>query len=230
MNTVKVKICGIRRLESALVSVEAGADFLGFNFVKGSKRFITSGRAKEIINELNNYYLCHYKDRRPWFAMTNRPKLVGIFKNENIKRVNERIKLLKLDYVQLHGDELPEYISHIKEAGIIKTFSLSPNFDVQETIKAMKKYKIDYFLLDREVQGRGKLLNLDKVRQLTAVFPVFLAGGLTADNVTRSIQRAQPYAVDVASGIETKDREDLEKITGFIISVKNIYKSMCGRI
>lgn len=227
--TIKIKICGIQTLAAAQAASDAGADFLGFNFVKISNRYITPGRAKKIIDELNNY-LCHCefqtkqsrfnRDRRTSFVMTNRPKVVGVFKNENIKKVYELIKLLKLDYVQLHGDESPEYISSIQDAGIIKSFSLDADFDIEETIKKINMYRADYFLLDRKVQGRGKPLNLKKVVQLTSLFSIFLAGGLTPENINRILSIAKPDAVDVAGGIETDEGQDLKKIKEFIKKVK----------
>ncbi len=215
---VKVKICGIQTLEAAYAASDAGADFLGFNFVPISNRYITPGRTKRIIDELNNY-LSH-KDRRTSFAMTNKPKIVGVFKNENIKRVHELIKLLKFDYVQLHGDESPEYISLIQDAGIIKSLSLDADFNTQKIIKKMKKFKADYFLLDRKVQGRGKTLNLRKVTKLISLFPIFLAGGLTSENVSRVLSIAKPYAVDVAGGVEVNNKKDRKKIIQFIKIVK----------
>lgn len=228
--TVKIKICGIQTLEAAQAASEAGADFLGFNFVKISNRYITPGRAKKIIDELNNY-LCHCefqtkqsrfnRDRRTSFAMTNRPKVVGVFKNENIKKVYELIKLLNLDYVQLHGDESPEYISSIYGAGVIKSFSLDADFDIDETIKKIYKYRADYFLLDRKVQGRGKGLNLKKVVQLISLFSIFLAGGLTPENISRILSIAKPDAVDVAGGVEENNKKDILKIIQFIKLAKN---------
>lgn len=200
---VKVKICGIQTLAAAQAASDAGADFLGFNFVSASKRFISPGRAKNIIKK-----------------MPSSIARVGVFMDAELKEVNNLTDYLKLDYIQLHGDESPEYISLIQDAGIIKSFSLDADFDTEKIIKKMKKYKADYFLLDRKVQGKGKPLNLRKVMKLTSLFSVFLAGGLTYENISRALSIVKPYAVDVAGGIETDGGQDLKKIIQFIKIVK----------
>src|SRR5947209_2564781 len=93
---VKVKICGTRSKKSALAAIDAGADFLGFNFVEGSKRKINPKIAKEIIREV-----------------AGRVRVVGVFQNVEVDYINELVELLNLDYVQLHGEENQEFISKI---------------------------------------------------------------------------------------------------------------------
>lgn len=200
---VKVKICGIKTLETAQAAFDAGADFVGFNFVSTSKRYIEPEKAKKISSRLGE----------------NNIKLVGVFQNEKIDVVNKLISYLKLDYVQLHGNESPEYIKRIDNAKILKTFSLPADFDIKSTIKKMKNYNVDYFLLDREAQGKGKLLNPDKVRELTSIFPIILGGGLTVENIVNILQITKPQAVDVAGGIETNGVKDNNKIFQFIEKV-----------
>ncbi|OGG19850.1 hypothetical protein A3D03_00305 [Candidatus Gottesmanbacteria bacterium RIFCSPHIGHO2_02_FULL_40_13] len=242
--TIKVKICGIQTLEAAQAASDAGADFLGFNFVRSSKRYIRLETAKEIIEELKMEYSCHCEPRakqsRPNvlkpngiaavrctsdLAMTTNHRLqvktVGVFQNEKLDLANKLISYLKLDYVQLHGNESPEYISLIQGTGIIKSFSLDADFDLEETMKKISKYKADYILLDRKKQGRGELLNLDKVSRLTKLFPIILAGGLYPENVSRVLSIAKPYAVDVAGGVEVNGKKDKEKIVQFIKLAKN---------
>lgn len=199
----KVKICGIETLEAAQAAFDAGADFLGFNFVPISKRFIDSTIAKKIINAL------------PESVMK-----VGVFMNEGLERINQLVSYLGLNFVQLHGSESPEYSRSLKNVGVIKTFSLGTDFDVEETIQKMKKYYADYFLLDRQVQGEGESLNPDKVRQLTATFPIILAGGLTVENVADMVRLTKPQIVDVAGGVETDGVKDAKKIIQFIKNAK----------
>ncbi len=201
---IKVKICGINTLKTAQAAFDAGADFLGFNFVSTSKRFISPVKAKNIIKKLP-----------PSIAK------VGVFMDAELKEVNNLISYLKLDYVQLHGNETPKYIDKIENAGIIKTLSLPSEFDVEKTIENLKKYKVDYFLLDREQQGRGELLNLEKVCTLTNLFPIILAGGLTIKNVSEIIKTTKPNVVDVASGVEINGIKELELIKQFIKDAKN---------
>lgn len=98
-----IKICGIRSVESACAAAESGADFLGFNFVKSSKRYIDPEKAKEIIDKLPK-------------GVTK----VGIFQNEEPSMINNLIEYLNLDHVQFHGEETKEFCSQIYKAGIIK--------------------------------------------------------------------------------------------------------------
>ncbi len=119
---VKVKICGIRRLESAQAAIDAGADFLGFNFVPGEKRFIHPLAAGKIIGRIKGTV-----------------KTVGIFQNNNITYVNRIARQLSLDYVQLHGNESVGYGTKI-QAKLIKAIHAPGDF----------QYASDFFLLDRE--------------------------------------------------------------------------------
>jgi phosphoribosylanthranilate isomerase len=199
----KVKICGIKTLEVAQSSIIAGAGFLGFNFVPTSKRYIQPEKAKAIIDKLSR-------------SAIN----VGVFRDEKLEMVNQLIDYLNLDDVQLHGNESLEYVNLIENAGIIKTFSLDADFNIEETINKMKKYNVDYFLLDRKERGRGELLNLDKVRELTSNFPIILAGGLTPENVAEAVRLAKPHVVDVAGGVENDGQKDKNKIIKFIKNAK----------
>lgn len=200
---VKVKICGIKTSEAAQTAFDAGADFLGFNFVQDSKRYIEPAEAKKIIDKLPKMI-----------------KKVGVFINDDINKINQLVGYLKLDFIQLHGSESPEYTASIGGVRKIKTFPLDADFGVGKTIKKMKTYKTDYFLLDREKQGEGELLNPAKVKKLTAVFPIILAGGLTAENVAGAVKLTKPMVVDVAGGVETDGVKDTAKIIRFIKNAK----------
>lgn len=190
---MKVKICGIRTVSAAQVAVDARSNFLGFNFVRNSKRYIEQNIAKDIIN-----------------AIGNKVAIVGVFQNEQIARVNEIGSLLNLDFVQLHGSEDNEYISQI-------------NFPVIKSIKEgdnPRRIKADYFLLDRKEQGKGEMVNSKVSLALAKEFKIFLAGGLTPENVGEVVAIIKPFAVDVAGGIETNGLQDLEKIKVFIQNAK----------
>ena len=201
---VKVKICGIKTIEAAQAASDAGADFLGLNFVPSSKRYIRPEKAKEIIDNLSGA-----------------AAKVGVFMDADISEINKLIDYLKLQYVQLHGNESARYSKLIYNAKIIKTLSLPFDFDVEEATNKIRRYKADYFLLDREIQGKGELLNPDKVRKLTSTFPIILAGGLTVGNVGGFVRLTKPKAVDAAGGVETNGVKDKEKIIKFIKEAKS---------
>lgn len=184
----KIKICGIRTVDAAKISVDAGADFLGFNFVPSSKRYISPADALKIIN-----------------TVIGKVKIVGIFQDADINLVNNLSSNLELDFVQLHDTQDNQYIKPvIKAIGIDD----DPN-----------NYCADYYLLDRP--GRtGQIIDLNKAAQLAQEFPIFFAGGLTPSNVVKVIRKVKPFAVDVASGIETNGYQDEEKIKLFIRNAK----------
>ena len=199
MNTIQVKICGIRRLDSAFAAINAGADFLGFNFVPSSKRFASPAEALQITKKIKG-----------------KVKLVGVFQNATITEINKIADLLQLDFVQLHGKENPEFVQKIK-TNVIKTFTSE-----EASIDKINEYKISYVLLDRNTQGKGKKFPIGKAQKMSSEFPTILAGGLTVRNVTKLIKAVRPFGVDVAGGIETNGIEDVTKIKEFIQTVKGV--------
>ncbi len=203
---VKVKICGIRSLEAAQAAIDAGADFLGFNFVRSSKRYIKPEIAKKIIHESR---IMNQESRQIRF--------VGVFQNQSVDRVNAISDLIGLDYVQLHGEEDDTYIMQMKKP-VIKSISSEISYFVRND-------KVEYFLIDRQVQGQGEMVNVEKAKEMSEKFKVFLAGGLTPDNVAAIVKEVRPFAVDVAGGIETDGKEDLEKIKKFVKNAKNVILS-----
>lgn len=200
---VKVKICGIRSKEAAEVAVESGADFIGLNFVPSSGRCIMQDEAKKIIDRVKG-----------------RIYIVGIFQNQDLDFVNSYIDKLKLDLIQLHGDEDQKYVSQIKTKIIIKAVKIAPDLGAEDIIRIMKEYPVEYFLLDRPNQGQGDLIDREKAKIIAEKFPIFLAGGLNPENVTSLVKHINPYGVDVAGGIETDGIEDAEKIKKFIERAK----------
>ncbi len=193
--SVKVKICGVRSADAAIAAVEAGADFLGFNFVPTSKRYISPSDALRIINQI--------KDRI---------KIVGVFQDAKISYINAIVLKLGLDYVQLHGNEDQDYMKNIS-IPIIKSVKLT---DQLQNIQAK------YFLLDRVKRGEGKMVDFEQAAKLSANFPILYAGGLNPDNVAEVIERVQPFAVDVASGIEVDGVQDINKIKLFLKNAKEV--------
>lgn len=192
--SVKVKICGIRTINAAKATIDAGADFLGFNFVPTSSRFIDPAKALKIIK-----------------VIRGKIKIVGVFQNERLEKVIQLAKDLQLDFVQLHGQENNDYINKIGLPAI-KAVRIDDKVNL----------KTPYILIDRNEQGKGQMINLEKAAKLAVKFPIFLAGGLTPDNVATVIKQVKPFAVDVAGGIETDGRQDLQKIKEFIKKAKEV--------
>jgi phosphoribosylanthranilate isomerase len=190
---VKVKICGIRSLETAEAAIAAGADFIGFNFVPSSKRYIDPEVCQKIIDHIKG-----------------KIKIVGVFRDSSFTEVNDIAKRLDLDYVQLHGHEDDSYIKQI-ELPVIKS--------LHEAGKR-RDIKAEFLLLDRADQGKGKMVELNFAKHLAGRKEIFFAGGLTPDTVASVIAYVKPFAVDVAGGVETNGKEDNEKIKLFIRNAK----------
>ncbi|WP_423188393.1 phosphoribosylanthranilate isomerase [Alkalibacterium sp. f15] len=192
-----VKICGIQTPETAQVAAAAGADFIGLVFA-ASKRQVTIDEARKIKNSLSH----------------TRVKVVGVFRNQPIKEVNQISRELGLDYVQLHGEESVTECQQIN-APLIKALSF-------EEISEAKHYRqvADYILIDSPKPGSGETFDWTMLKDKNEDFPYFLAGGLSAENIAEAIQHLQPLGVDVSSGVETDGSKDAEKIRRFTHQVK----------
>lgn len=196
---VKVKICGIRTKDIALAVSAMGADALGFVFAESPRR-VEPETVREIIAQL------------PPFVST-----VGVFVNEDPFRVQEIADYCRLDYVQLHGEEIPAYC-RLLQVKIIKAVRVR---DIR-SIEQIKPYLgvVSGFLLDTYVPGKaggtGAAFNWEIAREAGESTPVILAGGLTPQNVETAIRQARPYGIDVSGGVETDGQKDLVKIKAFI--------------
>ncbi len=204
----KVKICGITNLEDALLSAKFGADALGFNFYEKSPRYIAPEKAHEIIKELSTYVL-----------------KVGVFVNESLNKIIEVAATAKLDAIQLHGEETPEFSRELKaktNLEIIKAFRVSPEFKPENVLQ----YKVDAVLLDaysaNEHGGTGETFDWEIARKVREIFPkMYLAGGLSAENISEAILAVKPFAVDACSSIEkAKGVKNYAKVKNFIFQVK----------
>ena len=196
---VRVKICGITSAEDAITAVEAGADAIGLVFYEKSPRHISTGQASEIVRII------------PPFI-----QVVGLFVNAEVGTVNATADLCRLDLVQLHGDETPEYCSQVNRR-VIKAFRIKGD-GIPET---MKDYQVNGNLLDAwsplAYGGTGSVFNWNTAREAKKFGCLILAGGLTSDNVLSAIEIVKPYAVDVSSGVESNPgRKDPDKIRDFI--------------
>jgi phosphoribosylanthranilate isomerase len=209
-NPVKVKICGLTNLDDARFCSGMGADFLGFIFVETSKRYIKPEDAAEII------------------AWLEGPKKVGVFMNQGADDVNDTAHITKIDYIQLHGNESPEYCS-LMEKPVIKTIPVGHFDDEEDLFEKAKAYRnvVDYLLFDTSVGGQtggtGKIFNWALLKNFALDVPFFIAGGIGAENVAEAIKFAKPYAVDLSSSVEREPGiKDFDKIEAFFHALENI--------
>lgn len=202
---VRVKICGIMDLESALVAAAAGADALGFVFAPSPRR-ITPDHARNICRVL------------PPFITR-----VGVFVDAPADEVLTVVEYCGLDVVQLHGSESPDYCRALGRR-MIKAFRMGKGVLPTE----LADFPVDAILLDTHVAGQmggtGRPFDWQLAAGLKLPRPLLLAGGLTPENVGRAVAMVRPYGVDVSSGVETgkPGQKDAEKIRRFIAAVKGI--------
>ena len=202
--SVTVKICGITSEADALAAAEAGADAIGLMFYEDSPRHVTISQAKAISEALPKHIV-----------------RVGVFVDAEESLINRAIIDCTLNIVQFHGDETPE------DCGRFNVMSLKA-FRMQgpETLEAMKEFPADGFLLDAHVEdtlgGTGATFNWDlAVAAQKLGRPIFLAGGLTVENVAEAVSKVQPFAVDVSSGVESEPgKKDLAKMRAFVSAAK----------
>lgn len=202
---VRVKICGITNAQDAMDAIELGADALGFIFAD-SPRKIAVKDARPIIESLPPFISC-----------------VGLFVNEYVERVMEVCELCGIRNVQLHGDEPPEYLNDLTGHKIIKAFRVRD----EGVLDTVKKYTADAILLDSfaadKMGGTGTVFPWDIARKIKEFGRIIIAGGLTPENIADAITTTQPYAVDIASGVEkTPGKKDKELMRKFIAIAKGL--------
>jgi phosphoribosylanthranilate isomerase len=202
---IKVKICGITRLDDALVAQDAGADALGFVFVEGTPRYVEPERAASIIAALDPFVCA-----------------VGVFWNHPIDHVRRVAAECGLGAVQLHGSESPEVVA-ASPRPVVKTVKVGGPDD----LAMLDRYKPAAFLLDSptrwsEGERRAPIPWL-LARSAAARARVILSAGLTPENVARAVATVRPYAVDVNSGVEAQPgRKDPDKVWRFVAQAKGV--------
>jgi len=211
-----VKICGITNLDDARASIAAGADMLGFNFYRPSPRFVEPLEARTIIEALSTELIDH--------PLTT----IGVFVNEatpaSVMRIVEEAGV---SGVQLHGDESIEFCHDLKlllkDRFLIKVLRVTDAFAPRE----VQQYHADAIMLDAfhgELRGgTGQLIDWAIGRSARELVPrLFLAGGLSPENVTQAIAQVNPYAVDACSSLESSSgRKDAARVNAFVQAVRN---------
>jgi len=186
---IRVKICGITNAVDALAAIDAGANLLGFNFYSQSPRHIAEAEAAKI---------------RP--QLPKKVDAVGIFVNASAADVAVVCKSLKLDAVQLHGDETPETVAELaRNLPVVKAFRVEPDFP----LGILDEYPEAFaFLFDAahtgQYGGTGRATDWDVARRAAVGRRIILAGGLKVENVAAAVRIVRPYGIDVASGVESR--------------------------
>lgn len=198
MLVVKVKICGITNYEDATAAIDMGADLLGFNFYPKSPRYVPVEKVVEIINRL------------PAFI-----DIAGVFVNAPFDQIRETIGECELNWIQLHGDEDPEFCSSFLSLNVRTMKAL--RVKEQKDIEKAEKYFTDAILLDafdpEKYGGTGLTFDWNIVGNIDK--RIFLAGGINPDNVVSAVELGV-YGIDICSGIESrpgkKDHKKMKKL------------------
>jgi len=211
--TTLVKICGITRAQDARLAEKLGAWALGFNFYEKSPRAVAPADAWKIRRKL---------------APTT--QAVGVFVNWKPEVIMYLVHALQLTSVQLHGDETPKHLNYLEDdLPVIKAFRAGPGFSMSN----FKRFRrTSYFLLDSAAKkdqfgGTGKTFDWSIAQRAAAKHKIILAGGLTPENVGEAILTVRPYAVDVASGVESRPGvKDSAKLRDFFAEVARANRAL----
>lgn len=209
MFRTRVKICGITRVEDMRAAVAAGADAIGLVFYPPSPRAVTAEQAADIVAQT------------PAFVTT-----VGLFVDPTVEQVKGVLEQVHLDMLQFHGDEEEAFCCSFQRP-FIKAIRMREGTDLVTEMKRWQRAR--GILVDAFVEGvpggTGVAFDWSLLPQASVV-PLILAGGLTPDNITRAIEQARPFAVDVSGGVEQKDASG--KSLGGIKSADAIEQFMRG--
>jgi phosphoribosylanthranilate isomerase len=200
----KIKICGIRTVDDALVAMQAGADLIGFNFYPQSPRCISVGPCRDIMAVMRKYGHILY---------------VGVFVNASPAEVRATIDTCGLNLAQLHGDESAETVQSF-DGRAFKAFR-----GVPESLAGFAREEAPALLVDASVKGAyggtGMIADWNSAAELATHYPLLLAGGLTPENVAQAVRRVQPWGVDVASGVESSPGvKDAVKMRTFVNAIR----------
>lgn len=204
--STRVKICGITSVADGLAAAEAGADMIGLMFYDQSPRYITSAQAVEISRALPPMVL-----------------RVGVFVNPDEEQVIRAIGECGLSLLQFHGEETSEFCTQFGLMSI-----KAQRMRDTESLKSLENFNTDAWLLDTysrgALGGTGETFNWDLAVEAQKLGkPIFLAGGLTPENVADAVRKVRPFAVDVSSGVESAPgKKDAAKVRAFIQAVRSV--------
>lgn len=210
IDQMQIKICGITNLDDALVAREAGATHLGFNFYPTSPRYISPNECARLTASL---------------ATRHSPSitLVGLFVNASPATIAKILDDCRLDLAQIHSDDSPNQLRPV-QGRFYKAFRGAADGDGFAGYAALSS-SAPALLVDAHVPGAyggtGQLADWEAARAIAARYPIFLAGGLTPENVAAAIEQVRPWGVDVASGVESAPgQKDHAKMRAFIRNAK----------
>ena len=205
MNPVRVKICGITRVEDAIAALRFGADAIGLVFYEKSPRFVDISTARAIASAVGPFVT-----------------VVGLFVNAERTDVSNVLEKVGLDILQFHGDEDEAYCRQFGRS-YLKAIRMRPDLDIAQEVSRYQSAKgllFDAWEAER-FGGTGESFEWQRLPK-DMPLPLILAGGLNPSNVAEAVTQVRPYAVDVSGGVESgKGKKDFEKMINFIREAVN---------
>ncbi|SDG13043.1 phosphoribosylanthranilate isomerase [Epilithonimonas hungarica] len=214
MTQLKLKVCGLTKLDQIQELINLDVDFLGFIFYEKSPRYVLDHLSLKQISEINHQ------------------RKVGVFVNESVKGIVEVASEAQLDIIQLHGNEDDKFILRLREIigenikiiKVIRIGNQTPD-ELQKTINHQPS-TIDYILFDTDSKafgGTGKTFDWNILNEIEIPFPYFLSGGISTENIHQlSTLNYQPFSLDINSKFEIEPgKKDLEKVKEFLLLIKN---------
>ncbi len=204
MKDIVIKICGITNLESAEFCIEQNANYLGFVFYEQSPRNVTNENISETLKKIKN-----------------RIDLVAVTKNPS-KSIIEKISNLPFNFIQVHGNILPDKLAEIKNATgmrIIKAFNILSSADLND----VNEYQdiVDFYLFDSKSSGSGEVFDWSILEDKQINKDFFLSGGLNPHNISKAIEKTGTKYIDVSSGVEQREGiKDKKLIEQFILNAR----------
>lgn len=205
---MKIKICGITNRDDAMDAVNLGVDAIGFIFYEQSPRYISP----DIVEEISLFL--------PPFVL-----LVGVFVNHDKPYIDAVVHRCRLDLIQLHGDEPPEFCRTMRRR-VIKAFKISDFNDVDQI--AAYQSSVSAVLLDTKVSGMeggtGKVFDWGlAIKAKEFDIPLILAGGINSNNINKAVKLVNPYAVDLSSSVEDiPGKKDYNKMQDIVVAARSV--------
>lgn len=206
---MKIKICGLSRLEDIEAANEAQPDIIGFVFAEKSRRYVPPEQAELLKRRLSSRILA-----------------AGVFVDATLENIRDLVEKQVIDIVQLHGNEDISFMEKVKndcQVPVIKAISMT-GAQAKEEVYIWEQSCVDYLLLDSGAGGTGKQFDYRTIGRIGK--PFFLAGGLNPDNVAKAALQVRPFGVDISSGVETQGKKEKEKMEEAVRRIRNVERKI----